>query len=275
MKNLLVVAAPGAAGVLGHSVALRETLVAVVAFCLAASGTYALNDVLDAESDRHHPQKRQRPVAAGELSKGRALAMAAILMVAALVLSLTLTRLGLAAVLGIYVALNISYCLWLKHEPVLDMATVAASYLLRAIAGGVATGVPLSDWFLIVASFGSLFIVCGRRFAEHLEAGDQRGFRRPALGGYTLDYLRYVRTLSSAVTVTAYCLWAFDKARSGRAPLIFELTIVPFTLAILTWARLVELGDGEQPEDLIMSSRTLQVLGLCWLVLFAVGVYTR
>ncbi|MGH9208525.1 MAG: decaprenyl-phosphate phosphoribosyltransferase [Acidimicrobiales bacterium] len=276
VKNLLVVAAPGAAGMLGNPLVLRQTIVAVAAFCLAASGTYALNDLLDVKADRLHPAKRYRPVASGELPEAGAIIMAAVLMGGALALSVTLARPQLAIVLGVYVAITTSYSIWLKHEPVIDMAAVASGFVLRAIAGGVATGVPLSDWFLIVSAFGSLFVVSGRRFAEHLEAGEARGERRRALTGYTIDFLRYVRTLSSAVTVTAYCLWAFEKAaKAGHAQVLFELSIIPFTLAILTWARLVELGEGEQPEELLMSSRALQLLVAAWAVLFGLGVYLR
>jgi hypothetical protein len=171
-KNVLVFAAPGAAGVLNEPDELARTLVAFVAFCLAASGTYFLNDALDADADRHHPVKRFRPIAAGHLGVGTAKVIAVVLMLAALGVSAPFNSGKLALVVGGYIAITVSYSLWLKHEPVVDLGAVAAGFVLRAIAGGVATDVPLSDWFLIVAGAGSLFIVTGKRHAEQLELGE-------------------------------------------------------------------------------------------------------
>ena len=107
----------------------------------------------------------------------------------------------LALVLAIYVAVTTAYSVRLKHEPVVDLACVSTGFVLRAIAGGVATGVPLSDWFIIVSSFGSLLIVTGKRSAEQIELGELRGVHRPTLSAYPEAFLRSVRLLAAAVTV--------------------------------------------------------------------------
>jgi decaprenyl-phosphate phosphoribosyltransferase len=274
IKNVLVFAAPGAAGVLTHRGPFLRSLVAFGAFCLAASGTYFLNDVLDREGDRAHPRKRHRPIAAGALSPTAAVVIAAVLLAAGVATGAAVTA-KLALVLAIYVAVTFSYSTWLKHEPVIDLAMVAAGFVLRAIAGGVAARVPLSDWFLIVASFGSLFMVAGKRHAEHVDLGDERGTHRQTLSTYSLAYLRYVRSISSAVAIAAYCLWAFEKAKVSSAPLWFQLSIVPFVLAILRYALLLDQGRGGAPEDLVLSDRTLQVLGGLWVLSFAVGVHVH
>src|SRR5207244_8221562 len=139
--------------------------VAFVCFCLAASATYYVNDAIDVEADRRHPRKRFRPVAGGEVTRETALIGGAVLAVAALALSFA-ARWQLVLVIGGYFALTVTYSLWLKHEPVLDLGAVACGFVLRAIAGGIAVGVPRSPWFLIVAGAGSLVMVAGKRSAE-------------------------------------------------------------------------------------------------------------
>ena len=212
IKNLLVFAAPGAAGVLRHASPLLRASGAFGVFCLAASGTYLLNDAIDYEADRLHHRKRLRPIAAGIVPIGLAKVCAAVLLAAGAGCSLALGGWRLLLVVGCYIVITLSYTLGLKHEPVIDLAAVASGFVLRAIAGGVVTDVPISQWFLIVTSFGSLFVVAGKRGAEHAELGDDRGSHRPALVTYTPHFLRYVRTTASAVAIAGYCLWAFEKA---------------------------------------------------------------
>ena len=188
---------------------------------------------------------------------------------------------GVAAVLSAqflltilaYIAITTSYTMWLKHVAVIDMAMVAAGFVVRAVAGGVATGVPLSEWFLIVASFGSLFMVAGKRYAEHVHIGAGRGDVRSTLGVYSDTYLRYVWMIASGVTITAYCLWAFERSTTHPAAIWYQFSIVPFTLALLRYALLLDGGEGGAPEDLVLHDRTMQVLGLLWVAVFAAGVY--
>jgi decaprenyl-phosphate phosphoribosyltransferase len=279
VKNLLVFVAPGAAGVLLHRSAFWHTLGAFGIFCLAASGTYFLNDAFDVEADRKHPTKRFRPVASGVVPVQLALGVGIALLVISGVLAQLLAGWHLALVMGLYAAVNIAYSLGLKHEPILDLAAVSAGFVLRAIAGGVAAGIVLSDWFLIVASFGSLLIVTGKRSGEkHLLSVEHKDDTaiRPTLGAYTPSFLRTVRTLSAAVTVTAYCLWAFERAtmvHPGHDPIWFQLTIVPFTIALLHVMRIFDSGQGAEPDALALHDHRLQIYGLSWVLLFAIGVY--
>ena len=185
----------------------------------------------------------------------------------------------LALVMAVYALVNVAYSLGIKNEPILDLAAVSAGFVLRAVAGGVATGIALSNWFLIVASFGSLLIVTGKRSGEKQllvdNESDHRSIR-PTLGSYTPTFLRSVRTLSAAVTVTAYCLWAFERAAQvhpGRDPIWFQLTIVPFTIALLHVMRIFDTGEGAEPEELALRDHRLQIYGLTWVALFAIGIY--
>lgn len=272
-KNVLVFAAPGAAGVLSEGDVLVPTLVAFVSFCLAASGAYFLNDAVDAEADRNHPTKRNRPIAAGHLSVGAAKVIGVILMIAALAVAAPVNGGRLALVVAIYLALTIAYSNWLKREPVLDIAAVAAGFVLRAIAGGVAADVPLSNWFLIVAGAGSLFIVAGKRHAEVHDLGDDSSAHRAVLEEYSAAYLTFVRAIAAGIAITAYCLWAFEKAAESNYDLWYELSIVPFVLGILRYGLLVEQGRGGAPEDVLLSDWVLLGIGACWVVIFALGVH--
>jgi decaprenyl-phosphate phosphoribosyltransferase len=271
LKNLLVLAAPGAAGVLLEpDVALRVGL-AFAAFCLVASGGYLVNDVCDARADRHHPRKRARPVADGRLPVGLALAAGIALMCGGVALG-ALVAWGLAACLVAYVALVAAYTLWLRHVPVLDLATVAAFFVVRAVAGGLTAGVPLSKWFLLVASFGSLFIVTAKRVGEFMVLGSDRAATRPALAAYSLAYLRNVRTLSASVAVTAYCLWAFDDTAPHGQDLLVELSILPFVLFVLRYAMLVEEDGDRPPEELVLRDRGLLAAAIAWVAVFGASV---
>jgi decaprenyl-phosphate phosphoribosyltransferase len=207
------------------------------------------------------------------VSVGTARAFGIGLVVAAVVVAATVGRWQLPAVVGGYVALTTSYTLWLKHVAVIDIAAVAGGFVLRAVAGAAATGVEVSEWFLIVASFGSLFMVAGKRSAEIEAGGDVTG-HRAVLAAYPPQFLLYVRSVSSGVAVLAYCLWAFEEAGASGSGPWFQLSIIPFVLAILRYALRLAAGEGGAPEDVVLGDRAIQVLGLVWAVLFAAGVYT-
>jgi decaprenyl-phosphate phosphoribosyltransferase len=273
VKNVLVFAAPGAAGVLDDLVPLLHTIVAFVCFCLASSGTYLLNDVRDIEADRRHPTKQHRPIAAGALEPRTALVASIVLIAAGIGLSFLATW-QLAVTVAGYVALTTLYSTVLKHIAVVDLVTVAAGFVLRAIAGATATGVPVSDWFFIVASFGSLFMVTGKRGAEAAELGEDAAAVRPTLASYSVSYLAYLRTVSSATVMVAYTLWAFEKADAagGHVPW-YQLSILPFVLGVLRYALLLDQGAGSAPEELVARDRPLQVIGLLWVIVFACGIY--
>ena len=144
--------------------------------------------------------------------------------------------------------------------------------MLRTIAGGVAVGVTISFWFLIVAGSASLFMVTGKRHAELVELGDGAAGHRRTLEMYSRAYLGYVRAVASSVTVLAYCLWAFEKSQPVGNPVWFQLSIIPFVLGIMRYALLLEQGGGGAPEELVLSDRVLLLLGGVWAVLFGIAV---
>lgn len=275
VKNVLLFAAPGAAGALSHRTPLVHTIVAFVLFCAASSGTYFLNDALDYEADRLHPVKRRRPIAAGMISPRTAIVASGVILCTALLLSGLLLSVQFAGIVAGYAAITIAYSVWLKHEPVIDLAAVAAGFIIRAVAGGIAAGVLVSNWFVIVVSFGSLFMVAGKRHAEHLDMGDEAVSHRATLQAYSLAYLRYIRSTSSALAIAAYCLWAFEKEGSFTGVPWYEFSIMPVVLGIFRYALILETGAGSAPEEIVLGDRVLQLLGVAWAVLFGLGVYSR
>lgn len=266
VKNLLVLAAPLAA--LGGDVTydyrsvFSKVAIAFVAFCMAASAIYLVNDARDVEADRAHPTKRFRPIAAGVLPVGLAYGIAVGLSVASLAISWWVTP-HLALVMAVYLVVQLAYCFGLKHQAVLDICIVSSGFLLRAIAGGVAAGIPLSQWFLLVMAFGSLFMAAGKRYAE-LQLAERTGAKiRKSLESYTSTYLRFVWTLSATAVVLCYGLWAFE--RDGDTGSWFVISMVPFTIAILRYAIDVDGGLAGEPEEIALRDRVLQFLALAWI----------
>jgi decaprenyl-phosphate phosphoribosyltransferase len=265
VKNLLVLAAPLAA--LGGGMrydyrdVLIRVLIAFVVFSLAASAVYLINDVRDVEADRAHPTKQFRPIAAGVVPEWMAYAISAVLGGASLAIAWMVTP-NLALVMAIYIAIQLAYCFGLKHQAVIDLCIVSSGFLIRAIAGGVATNIPLSQWFLLVTAFGSLFMAAGKRYAE-LRLAERTGAKiRKSLEGYTGTYLRFVWTMSATAVVLCYGLWAFERDRS---PSWFAVSMIPFTIAILRYAVDVDGGMAGEPEDIALRDRVLQLLALTWI----------
>ncbi len=277
-KNVLVFAAPTAAGVIAHPAALGRTFGAFGIFIVASASTYLVNDVIDRENDRRHPVKCRRPVASGALAPGSALTMAIVLGAVSLAVAI-LVGAAFAAIVIAYLTISLSYSLGLKRVPVIELACVGSGFTLRAIAGGAAAHVAISPWFLVMTSFGALFIVAGKRSSEQSVLGEDRISHRTVLGVYPVVFLTVLRTLAISVTVTTYYRWVFDRAASLRPAdraedlILFELSIIPFVLAVLTLEVAFRRGRGGQPEELALSDRMLQVFGVAWVVLLLCGIY--
>ncbi len=275
LKNVLVFAAPGAAGVLDEPGELGLALLAFGAMCLAASGTYYWNDALDVEADRAHPTKRARPVASGEVGVDAARVAGSVLLAGALGLAAATGRWQTVAIVGTYIAVTLSYSAVWKHIAVVDLVAISSGFVLRAAAGAVAVDVPMSSWFVLVTTFGALFIVTGKRFAEVHELGDGAHEIRSTLGDYSEAYLRFVLGVSCAGALVSYCVWAFERRDLTGADLPwYELSIVPVMTAFLRYALMLDQGHGAAPEEVFVGDRVLQLLGAVWLAIFAIAVYT-
>jgi decaprenyl-phosphate phosphoribosyltransferase len=270
-KNVLVFGAPATGSVLLQADAMLAAFAAFVSFCLAASGVYFVNDLVDRIGDREHPKKRLRPIAAGRIPARVAIAAGSVLMTAGLVIGVLGAGWALGAVVAGYIALTLAYAFWLRNVALFDITAIAGGFLLRAVAGGVAVEVPLSMWFLMVAAFGSLFIAAGKRHAEFISLGGDRGNHRRVLQEYSEPYLRFIQNSSATVAIAAYSLWAFEGEVGGT--LWSALSIIPFVLAILRYALVLESGRGGTPEDIVLSDPPLLGVGVAWVLLVTTGVY--
>jgi decaprenyl-phosphate phosphoribosyltransferase len=272
LKNVLVFAAPAALGDISTDLVVRSAVV-FIAFCMTASGTYYWNDIKDVEADRAHPTKRSRPIASGAVPLGVARVIGTLLLLGGPLLAFAV-RPEAGGVVGLYAVLTVGYSVSWKHIALLDLALVASGFVLRAMAGAAGTDTRMSSWFVMCTSFGSFFIVAGKRFAELLEMGDNATVTRRSLSAYSVPYLRQLLSVSCTATVVSYCLWAFENGESASGALPWHgLSIVPMVLALLRYMMVLEQGGGGAPEEVFTKDRSLQLYGLAWVVVYALGVY--
>jgi decaprenyl-phosphate phosphoribosyltransferase len=268
VKNVLVLAAPFTATKINQPSVLISAGIAFLAFCLAASAIYLINDAKDVDADRAHPTKRNRPIAAGLVPVPAAIGTAVVLLLGALALAGSHTW-QLAVVIAVYEAVQLGYCYGLKHQPVIDLCIVASGFLLRAIAGGAAAHISLSPWFLLTIAFGSLFMVSGKRYAE-IRLFEETGAEiRKSLRNYSASYLRFVWATSVAVVIMAYALWSFQARHNTWS----EISAVPFVIALLRYAVDVDSGKAGAPDEIVLKDRVLQLLGVAWVAALALSYY--
>ena len=270
IKNLLVVAVPLAAGKLLDPSIMARTALAFFAMCAAASAVYLTNDILDRAADRNHPKKQYRPIAAGTVSVPAAATTALILAVVAVTVPALLGSAALSLLILGYLVLQATYVFWAKHQPVLDLACVASGFVLRAVAGGVAAELSISVWFLTVTASAAMFVVSGKRYSALVTHGHEGGTRQ-GLKEYSEGYLRFVWGVSVGIAVVFYGLWAAELGDGGSA-MWARLSVIPFVLLLLRYARAVDAGTAEAPEDLVWGDRVLQALGVLWAAMFILQV---
>lgn len=273
---------------------LTRVLIGFVAFCLAASGIYLVNDLADRERDRAHPVKRHRPIASGALDPRAAAWLAVALFAGAAALALWLLFGGLyhdlphkadpfaalggggllfALALAAYVALNLAYSRWLKRLALWDVFAIAAGFVLRALAGAFAAAVYISPWFYLCAIFLSLFLALGKRRAELLRiaAEPETSGARESVMLYTTQLLDQLIVLAVTSAVMAYSLYTFQGDVShGR--LIITVPVVLFGVCRYLYLIYVR-REGERPDELLY--RDPQILGAValWLLIVALALY--
>lgn len=263
-KNLLVLAAPVAAGLLTE--VWRSALVATLAFVAASAAVYLVNDTVDREADRGNPRTADRPIASGLVSPTVAVATATVLAAVAIAAMATTTWTAVVVVV-LYVGLNVGYNLGLKQVPVVELMIVASGYVLRAAVGGLATGVALSAWFLSVASFAALFVVTVKRISEATAVG-----HRTVMDAYPDGMLVQVRSMALTATTLTYVLWAFETGIGANGGW-YELSVVPFLFGVLRYTLVTWDGAGASPEEVILGDRFLQATAIVWLGMLAVAIH--
>jgi 4-hydroxybenzoate polyprenyltransferase len=273
-KNLLLFAALVFAEDLFDADAVVLASLGFAAFCLASSSVYIINDLLDAERDRLHPEKRNRPIASGAISPGRATAVAAALTVASLALAFWLAPgFGVATIL--YVGLTHFYSIVGKNVVILDVVLIAFGFVIRAIAGALAIAVPISDWFILCTAFLALFLAVSKRKAELVTLKEGAGSTRPVLDRYTETSLNTYTAVTMAAALICYGLYILDFQRqAGSDSRLLMLTFPVVVFGIFRYHHLTETtGMGDRPEEVLLRDRPIQLCALGFALAAVTALY--
>ena len=249
-------------------------LAAFVIFCGLSGAIYLFNDVVDADKDRLHESKRRRPIASGALPIGTALGFGVLLLAGCLAAAFRLSpAFGLVALF--YGALLTAYSVWLKHLVILDVLTVAAGFVLRAVAGAVAVDAEISGWLLICTILIALFLALGKRRHEYRSLTGDAAAHRPILAEYSESFLDQMISVVTASTVTTYALYTMSPETVAK----FHTRLLPLTLpfvlyGIFRYLYLLYRRDlGGNPSDLLVTDRGLLLDALLWMVATLVIIY--
>jgi 4-hydroxybenzoate polyprenyltransferase len=265
-KNIFIFAALVFDKQLLNVEAFLRTLAGFVLFCLISSSVYIFNDLADVEADRQHPEKKNRPIAAGKLPVGVAWVAGVVLVIVSLSLAFLLAP-SFAAVLFIYFLLNVAYSKWLKHVPIIDVFVIAAGFVLRVHAGVTLIQVErFSPWLYVVMTLLSLFLGFGKRRAELALLAQGAGSHRKVLDGYTLPLLDQYIMIVSGTTIVAYSLYTFSAPNVPKNDSMM-LTIPFVVYTIFRYLYLIEVKHaGGAPEEILLSDRPFQIAMILWAV---------
>jgi decaprenyl-phosphate phosphoribosyltransferase len=270
-KNLLVFAAPLAGATTGRPGGIAFAIVAAVAFGFASASVYYVNDTLDVERDRRHPVKCNRPIASGDLPVKDALVIAVILALLAIGAGFAIGVPVLSAVTAAYLVTSSFYSLRGKHIPYLELVLLASGFVLRVLAGAVATGVPPSPWFLAVCSLGALSVAIAKRYAELTSLGASAVRHRPVARFYEAPLLRGIQVVVGAAMVVTYVMWAAGEHAGTRSWHI--ASALPLALALVRFGILTGRRTVRPVEDMITRDGLMIACEVAWLALFIVGLY--
>lgn len=259
VKNVVVSAAPLFALALDLGSLLRVGW-AFVAFSMTASAFYLINDVRDIEEDREHPVKQHRPIAAGLVPIPLALGTAAVLLGAGLAGSYVVAP-WLALTIGAYAFIQAGYNLGLKEQPIIDIMVIAGGFVLRALGGAAAAGVPASGWFILCIGLLAFFLGIEKRKAELREVGEEK--TRSVLQVYSLSWLQRMESVVTASALMSYALWTLEGADTP-----WMLTTLPFVAyAIFRYQYLSESGEGETPTHTLLGDSGMLLSVFLWTTL--------
>jgi 4-hydroxybenzoate polyprenyltransferase len=247
-----------------HMPEILRTIAGFIIFCLLSGVVYLINDIVDVEADRNHPEKRFRPIASGRLPVSTARAASVVLILTLFPLAYLLSP-KFAAVSLAYLLLNLAYSQWIKHIPLLDVLSIAAGFLLRVAAGVVLIVVArFSPWLYVVVTLGALYIGFGKRRAELALLADEANSHRRVLDGYTIPLLDQYITIVSATTIIAYSLYTFSAPDLPQNHAM--MLTIPFVLyGIFRYLYLIKLTHrGGAPEEVLLSDWPLVSSILLW-----------
>ncbi len=274
-KNVLIFAGLVFDGQLFEGDVLLRVCAGLVLMCMIASSIYLINDLADLNSDRKHPVKRKRPLAAGQITQTQALVAAGLLALLALVASFQLQP-QLAFVLGGYFGLHLLYIRWLRNLVLIDILAITAGFVLRVVAGVVLVQVSnFSPWLYICSALLALFLAIAKRRQELLLLGDQAGELRVTFRHYNLALLDDMLRLVTTSTFIAYLLYTVEADTIRVADTNTALITIPFVLyGLLRYLWLIHVRQSHgTPDELLIRDRPLQLAILLWGASFVLILY--
>jgi 4-hydroxybenzoate polyprenyltransferase len=263
-KNLLVFAALTFSVRTAYVYMLGQAIVGFILFCLVSSCVYILNDYVDRERDRVHPEKKHRPLASGAMNPQAALAFGVVMLSACLFIAFQF-QLSFGFVLLLYFILNVLYSLRLKHVVIIDLLIVASGFVLRAVGGGLVIGVPLTPWFLICTLLLALFLAISKRRHELYLLKSDKGGHRQVLEHYSMDLLNQMNAIVTTATIMSYALFTFTSGHTIH--LMWTLIFVLYGIFRYLYLIHVE-GQGGKPERLLLEDKHI----LLTVILYAFSV---
>lgn len=274
IKNLFIFLPLFFAIKITDTVLLTNTVIAFIAFSLAASAIYTFNDYYDIEEDRQHPKKKNRPLASGAISKVQAVVIMVVLLVSGFAL-MTTESLQAVAILAAYVIMNIAYSFYLKHIAIIDVVVIAIGFVLRLFVGSVVTGIQLSMWIVIMTFLLALFMALAKRRDDvliFLETGKKM---RNVINGYNLQFLDTAMAIMASVVIVAYTIYTTSAEVVERFHSQYlYLTALFVILGIMRYLQIafVHLDSGS-PTRIVLKDRFMQLTILAWIVSFVWLLY--
>ncbi|MBF0606896.1 MAG: decaprenyl-phosphate phosphoribosyltransferase [Candidatus Magnetobacterium sp. LHC-1] len=265
LKNLFVLAAPFFGAGLFRPDRVGMAVVSVIAFSMAASATYIINDIIDRKRDLLHPDKALRPIAAGLVGIREALILWGVLLGVALMLAYRI-NVGFLSCVIVYAVVQIAYCLYLKGVALVDVFIVAMGFVIRVIAGGEAFGIVVSEWLLVSMLMVSLMLATGKRISEAALLSALAKKHRSSMDDFPPELLHDVLAITSAASLISYALYTVEQSRN----LVYTVPIVTFGL--FRYLHLAHKGKGD-PTDAMTSDKWLGLTVLLWLAIVALLRY--
>lgn len=265
LKNLMLLFPPFLGGTILQAGLAAKTVVPMVAFCLASSSTYIINDILDAKNDAHHQTKRNRPIPSGAISKSAALTLAAFILITSIALGYAVSKAFLFFVL-LYLSVSISYSIKLKEFPIVDLFCIAAGFLFRLEAGGEAFGVEISEWLFLSVFLLAIFLSTGKRLSEKNALGLDAGNHRKSLLHYPDSFLEGTMYITGAAVLVTYTMYVI-----AHHVLIYTVPLCAFGL--LRYIFRVKSGYGGDPTDSLLKDGPLFTVGFLWTIMVGWGIY--
>lgn len=269
LKNLMLFFPPFLGGTLFTNIGILQMLIPFSAFCFVSSSSYILNDVFDRDNDRHHPDKRMRPIASGAVPTSFALLFAAVLLTGSVILAWNISTTFLL-LLSAYFLVSLAYSIKLKEIVLVDIFCIAAGFLLRLEAGGVAFRVPISGWLFLSVFLLALFLSAGKRLAEKNRLGEDARHHRKSLSAYPKGFLEGVMYMAGAAVLVTYSLYAITR---NSQLLLYSVPLCCFGL--LRYILRIRAGKSGDPTESLVRDLPLLIVGVIWVCIVGWGIYGR